>query len=66
MNSCEGESIQANGYVLSLLWCMADNLHEGNTLLKGQWRFQSRNKKCKRGTNNSRLWLLLKDGIRIT
>lgn len=42
-----------------------NNLHEGITLLTTQWQFQSRNKKHGRGTNNSRLWFLLRDGIRI-
>lgn len=43
-----------------------NNLHEEIILLMIQWQFQSRNKKHGRGTNNSRLWFLLRDGVRIT
>lgn len=49
-----------------LLSLVANNLHEENILLTRQWQFQSRNKKCRRETNNWRLWFLFKNGVRIT
>lgn len=49
-----------------LLSLVANHLHEENILLTRQWQFQSRNKKCRRETNNWRLWFLFKNGVRIT